>query len=92
MTRILAIAIAAALAAALVLQGSPSADAAEKPQTALKDTTSLTALPLAESGGNSRAHNPLGEDSRGLWQINRKAALAKKAIGTDPTGPRLRKK
>lgn len=24
----------------------------------------------AESGGNTDAHNPYGEDSRGLWQIN----------------------
>lgn len=30
----------------------------------------MTAVALAESGGNSGAHNPHGEDSRGLWQIN----------------------
>lgn len=30
----------------------------------------LTAIALAESGGNSGAHAPHGEDSRGLWQIN----------------------
>ena len=29
-----------------------------------------TAIALAESGGNTGAHNPNGEDSRGLWQIN----------------------
>jgi len=28
------------------------------------------AVALAESGGNANAHNPNGEDSRGLWQIN----------------------
>ncbi len=33
----------------------------------------MTAIALAESGGNSRAHNPYGEDSRGLWQINARA-------------------
>jgi cell wall-associated NlpC family hydrolase len=33
----------------------------------------MTAIALAESGGNSKAHNPVGEDSRGLWQINGKA-------------------
>jgi cell wall-associated NlpC family hydrolase len=30
----------------------------------------MTAIALAESHGNSGAHNPHGEDSRGLWQIN----------------------
>jgi cell wall-associated NlpC family hydrolase len=29
-----------------------------------------TAIALAESGGNSEAHNPHGEDSWGLWQVN----------------------
>lgn len=33
----------------------------------------MTAIALAESGGDSRAHNPVGEDSRGLWQINVRA-------------------
>lgn len=33
-------------------------------------SATMTAIALAESGGNSRAHNPSGEDSRGLWQIN----------------------
>ncbi|MEN3361425.1 MAG: hypothetical protein V7637_5407, partial [Mycobacteriales bacterium] len=32
--------------------------------------TTMTAIALAESHGNSGAHNPHGEDSRGLWQIN----------------------
>ncbi|GAB2681661.1 NlpC/P60 family protein [Thalassiella azotivora] len=32
--------------------------------------TTMTAIALAESGGRSSAHNPVGEDSRGLWQIN----------------------
>ena len=30
----------------------------------------MTAIALAESDGNASAHNPRGEDSRGLWQIN----------------------
>jgi len=30
----------------------------------------MTAIALAESHGNGGAHNPHGEDSRGLWQIN----------------------
>lgn len=30
----------------------------------------MTAIALAESGGETGAHNPVGEDSRGLWQIN----------------------
>jgi len=29
-----------------------------------------TAIAMAESGGNTEAHNPNGEDSRGLWQVN----------------------
>lgn len=33
-------------------------------------SATMTAIALAESGGNSQAHNPSGEDSRGLWQIN----------------------
>ncbi|GLY15319.1 transglycosylase SLT domain-containing protein [Kineosporia rhizophila] len=32
--------------------------------------TTMTAIALAESGGRAGAHNPRGEDSRGLWQIN----------------------
>ncbi|MEV4312505.1 NlpC/P60 family protein [Actinocrispum sp. NPDC049592] len=30
----------------------------------------MTAVALAESRGDSNAHNPYGEDSKGLWQIN----------------------
>jgi cell wall-associated NlpC family hydrolase len=30
----------------------------------------MTAVALAESGGNPGAHNPNGENSQGLWQIN----------------------
>jgi cell wall-associated NlpC family hydrolase len=37
------------------------------------ESATMTAIALAESGGNSKAHNPVGEDSRGLWQINAKA-------------------
>jgi cell wall-associated NlpC family hydrolase len=35
-----------------------------------EQAVTMTAVALGESGGNSRAHNPHGEDSRGLWQIN----------------------
>jgi cell wall-associated NlpC family hydrolase len=34
------------------------------------ESVTMTAIALAESGGDSRAHNSSGEDSRGLWQIN----------------------
>jgi cell wall-associated NlpC family hydrolase len=37
------------------------------------EAATMTAIALAESDGNSRAHNPVGEDSRGLWQINARA-------------------
>jgi cell wall-associated NlpC family hydrolase len=37
------------------------------------ESATMTAIALAESGGNSKAHNPRGEDSRGLWQINVRA-------------------
>jgi cell wall-associated NlpC family hydrolase len=37
------------------------------------EAATMTAIALAESGGDSRAHNPFGEDSRGLWQINARA-------------------
>jgi cell wall-associated NlpC family hydrolase len=40
----------------------------------------MTAIALAESGGNTGAHNPNGEDSRGLWQIN----LSPQAHGNAP--------
>jgi cell wall-associated NlpC family hydrolase len=33
-------------------------------------SATMTAIALAESGGNSRSHATVGEDSRGLWQIN----------------------
>ena len=33
----------------------------------------MTAIAMAESGGRSGARNPVGEDSRGLWQINVRA-------------------
>jgi hypothetical protein len=33
----------------------------------------MTAIAMAESGGNPAAHNGNGEDSWGLWQINRDA-------------------
>ena len=34
------------------------------------EATTMLAVALAESGGNANAHNPRGEDSRGLFQIN----------------------
>jgi cell wall-associated NlpC family hydrolase len=33
----------------------------------------MTAIAMAESRGNSTAHNPVGENSKGLWQINQRA-------------------
>lgn len=36
-------------------------------------SATMTAIALAESRGNSNAHNPRGEDSKGLWQINARA-------------------
>jgi cell wall-associated NlpC family hydrolase len=37
------------------------------------EAATFTAISLAESGGNSRAYNPHGEDSKGLFQINARA-------------------
>ena len=34
------------------------------------ETEPWTAIAMAESGGNTEAHVPHGEDSLGLWQIN----------------------
>ncbi|GEK19818.1 NlpC/P60 family protein [Cellulomonas xylanilytica] len=34
------------------------------------EAATMTAIALAESGGETGAHNAVGEDSRGLWQIN----------------------
>jgi len=50
------------------------------------EAATMTAIALAESGGNSRSHNPVGEDSRGLWQINARAhpGLAQKYELFDP--------
>src|SRR4051794_25375425 len=45
----------------------------------------MTAVALAESGGETGAHNPHGEDSRGLWQIN--AAAHKNLAGQDLYDP-----
>jgi hypothetical protein len=36
-------------------------------------SATMTAIALAESGGNTNSHNPVNEDSRGLWQINAQA-------------------
>src|SRR5256714_9359907 len=33
-------------------------------------SATMTAIALAEAGGDSRSHATVGEDSRGLWQIN----------------------
>ena len=46
----------------------------------------MTAIALAESGGNPGAHNPNGEDSRGLWQIN----MSPQANGNAPWAQRAR--
>lgn len=45
----------------------------------------MTAIALAESGGNTGAHNPVGEDSRGLWQIN--VAAHQDLAGVDLSDP-----
>ena len=44
----------------------------------------MTAIALAESGGNPGAHNPNGEDSRGLWQINMSPSQRHAAVGAGP--------
>src|SRR5947209_19326611 len=36
-------------------------------------SATMTAIAMAESGGDSRSHATVGEDSRGLWQINAQA-------------------
>lgn len=46
----------------------------------------MTAIALAESGGNISAHNSTGEDSRGLWQINL-AAHGDRFAGLDAASP-----
>lgn len=49
----------------------------------------MTAIALAESGGNPDAHNAVNEDSRGLWQINLEAwGEADWAQGLDLSDPR----
>ena len=49
----------------------------------------MTAIALAESGGETSAHNPNNEDSRGLWQINLEAhAGSEWARGLDMYNPR----
>lgn len=48
-------------------------------------SATMTAIALAESGGQSSAHNPRGEDSRGLWQIN--VAAHRDLAGTDLYDP-----
>jgi cell wall-associated NlpC family hydrolase len=45
----------------------------------------MTAIALAESGGETGAHNPRGEDSRGLWQIN--VAAHRDLVGQDLNDP-----
>src|SRR5436190_1811982 len=45
----------------------------------------MTAIALAESGGETGAHNASGEDSRGLWQINVDAHTDQQGVDlTDP--------
>jgi cell wall-associated NlpC family hydrolase len=49
----------------------------------------MTAIALAESGGETGAHNPNNEDSRGLWQINLEAhAGSEWTRGLDMYNPR----
>ena len=61
------------------------------PAVQTNDAFVFTAIALAESGGNSEAHAPHGEDSLGLFQINVEPnqydpdAFANDLY--DPTGP-----
>jgi cell wall-associated NlpC family hydrolase len=50
------------------------------------EAATMTAIALAESGGDPRSHATVGEDSRGLWQINAQAHpdLAQKYDLYDP--------
>lgn len=48
-------------------------------------SVTMTAIAMSESGGDTMAHNPNGEDSRGLWQINQ--AVHKWAADLDLTDP-----
>ena len=45
-------------------------DLTDVPAVQADEAATFTAIALAESGGNAGAHNPHGEDSPGLWQIN----------------------
>src|SRR3954453_10194310 len=45
----------------------------------------MTAIALAESNGNPGAHNPNGENSQGLWQIN--VAAHTDLVGTNLYDP-----
>ncbi|HET9658362.1 MAG TPA: NlpC/P60 family protein, partial [Kineosporiaceae bacterium] len=49
-------------------------------------SVTMTAIALAESGGRSSAHATVGEDSRGLWQIN--AAAHPEFSGMDLYDPK----
>src|SRR6266508_6846586 len=46
--------------------------------------TTMTAIALAESGGNTGAHATVGEDARGLWEINVAAHGEKYGDLSDP--------
>src|SRR5215210_7191982 len=50
--------------------------------------TTMTAIALAESHGNPEAHNPNGEDSWGLWQVNVSPDANSQFAGVDLTDPR----
>lgn len=52
-------------------------DAALQAGFSSQQAVTFTAIAKAESGGNPGAHNPRGEDSRGLWQINVRADQAR---------------
>lgn len=47
----------------------------------------MTAIALAESGGDTEAHNPNNEDSIGLWQINRSPDAHPQYLALDGTDP-----
>jgi LysM repeat protein len=62
-------------ASAAVYGPSQIAQAAKAgcPQLSSSALNVAVKVAMAESGGNTDAHNPYGEDSRGLWQINVRA-------------------
>ena len=61
-------------------------DAARSAGFTPEQATTWTAIAMAESGGERDAHNPSGEDSRGLWQINVGSGVRDNTYGTSTPG------